>query len=252
MKNYKLLTAVFFILAMVSCKQDDANINNEYDNVNGQTGIGFRVSNSSVSVPVEGTSIQIPVQVTTVSDAVRNFTVSVDDELSTGVSGDYTIGSIEIPAGEYDGNLDLSFVDTNLVDLIAYDLVLKIDAAGLAIVGEETVTVQYNKTVVCNDYELSITLDNYGSENTWDIVDATGAIVQSGGPYSDGVGGNIINEAFTLVDGCYTFTIYDSYGDGLFDGVNTGTYELTCSILNAASGEGNFGSEAITEFCVNQ
>jgi hypothetical protein len=55
----------------------------------------------------------------------------------------------------------------------------------------------------------------------------------------------------TLADGCYTFTIYDSYGDGQFDGTNNGTYSLDCSIINAANGGGNWGSSESTDFCVN-
>jgi len=54
-----------------------------------------------------------------------------------------------------------------------------------------------------------------------------------------------------LPDGCYTFTIFDSFGDGLFDGNITGNYSLKCSIINHASGEGNFGSSETTDFCVN-
>ena len=55
----------------------------------------------------------------------------------------------------------------------------------------------------------------------------------------------------TLADGCYTFTIYDSYGDGQFDGTNNGSYSLDCSIINAANCGGNWGSSESTDFCVN-
>jgi hypothetical protein len=80
-----------------------------------------------------------------------------------------------------------------------------------------------------------------------------------GGTYANISGGGLISEPSTtygidsmyLDDGCYTFNIYDSYGDGQFDGVTTGNYSLDCSIINVANGEGNWGSSESTDFCVN-
>ena len=105
--------------------------------------------------------------------------------------------------------------------------------------------------LVCNDFVLTLNEDNYGSERTWDITDADGSVVESGGPYSDTDAPQQIVETMTLADGCYEFTIYDSFGDGQFDGVTTGNYSLDCSIIKAASGEGNWGYSKSTPFCVN-
>ena len=55
-----------------------------------------------------------------------------------------------------------------------------------------------------------------------------------------------------MEDGCYTFTIFDSYGDGQVDGTVTGSYTITCSILNVLEGGGAFGSSEAKEFCINQ
>jgi hypothetical protein len=94
--------------------------------------------------------------------------------------------------------------------------------------------------------------DTYAAERSWDIVDSAGVVVESGGDdYSNISGGQQIVETMTLADGCYTFTIYDSYSDGQEDGATTGNYSLDCSIINVASGEGNWGASEATDFCVN-
>ena len=74
-----------------------------------------------------------------------------------------------------------------------------------------------NFTIVSSSNSLTLTLDTdcWGSETTWEIVDSTGAIISSGGPYSDVTGGETIIETLCIGDGCYDFNIYDAYGDGL-------------------------------------
>lgn len=66
-----------------------------------------------------------------------------------------------------------------------------------------------------NEVTVEIELDNWPEETTWDIRNENGSVVASGGPYD-----NQENETVTSVEnlsnlGCYTFNIYDSYGDGL-------------------------------------
>ncbi len=95
---------------------------------------------------------------------------------------------------------------------------------------------------------LSITLDNYPGETTWDLKDAAGNVVASGGPYS--TQGGTVSQTFNLSAGDYTFTIYDSYGDGICCGYGNGSYSLTSGNVTIASG-GNFGSSESTNFCVD-
>ena len=250
MKKFKVISALFVLLSFMACDQDDANVENIYDN-NGQTGVGFTTASASVSVRPEGSSVTLDVQSTTTSTSERNFDVIVNGD-TTGNISDFTLGSIIIPAGEYNGTLDVSFVDDNLVDGVAYTAVLDLDLpAGVAVVGAGAVTINYNKYLLCNDFVLTINDDSYSDERSWDVTDATGNIVVEGGGYSFISGGQLIVETMTLEDGCYTFTIYDSYADGQFDGNMEGNYSLDCSIINAASGGGNWGASESTEFCVN-
>ena len=96
---------------------------------------------------------------------------------------------------------------------------------------------------------MTLIEDVWASERTWEVVDATGAVVQSGGPWPNfPSGGGTIVEEFSLPDGCYTFTIYDAFGDGQFDGVTSGGYFLDCSVLSIASGAGNWGADDVHNF----
>ena len=236
------------VLSFYACDTDD-NINTIYDNINGQTGVGFAATNFSATVRTEGTTIALPVEVTTLSSTARNFNVTVDDS-SVGPSSDHTIGSITIPANSYAGTLEVSFVDDNLAEGEAYTLVLNLDlSGGLAGVGAKTATINYNKYLICNDLELVLNTDFYADETTWEITDSTGAVVQSDGPFAQGEA--TYNWSFNLPDGCYTFTIYDVFADGLFDGTTTGNWTLSCAIITHSTGSGNFGASSSTDFCVN-
>jgi trypsin len=75
-----------------------------------------------------------------------------------------------------------------------------------------------------NNIDLEIHLDCYGEEISWEIINENGVIIAqvSSGTYPGGstsetmeVGGSLQQEEICLSAGCYTFTITDSYGDGL-------------------------------------
>ncbi len=100
----------------------------------------------------------------------------------------------------------------------------------------------------CNDTEATLTIltDNYPGETTWTLKDASGATLYSGGPYSSQ--GQTITEIFCLVDGCYDFTINDSYGDGICCGYGQGSYDVSIAGQSVASG-GQFNSTETVNFC---
>ena len=97
---------------------------------------------------------------------------------------------------------------------------------------------------------LTITLDNYPEETSWDIKNDVGSVVASGGTYASQPDGSTLVIPIDLSpDGDYTFTIYDTYGDGICCGYGNGSYSLTSGAEVVASG-GNFGSSSATLFCV--
>ena len=70
------------------------------------------------------------------------------------------------------------------------------------------------------DVSIEIETDAYGSETTWELRGSTGTLLASGGPYNDigALGTTVqtpVNVTLTTPFDCTTFTIEDSYGDGM-------------------------------------
>jgi hypothetical protein len=103
----------------------------------------------------------------------------------------------------------------------------------------------------CDDnlVNVSITLDNYPEETSWQIRNSSGSVVASGGTYASQPDGSTVNIEVCLVDGCYDFIINDSYGDGICCAYGNGSYSVTNGGNTLASG-GSFGSSETTNFCV--
>ncbi len=95
-----------------------------------------------------------------------------------------------------------------------------------------------------------ITPDRYGGETTWQLANSVGTVVGSGGPYTTtGTNGTQPDEiqdiTITAFDDCYTFTINDSYGDGICCLYGAGTYRLEDGASNIlVTGNGDFGATA--------
>ncbi len=62
---------------------------------------------------------------------------------------------------------------------------------------------------------LALTPDNYGADITWEITSSIGTVLYEGGPYTNNNSGVTDSLMFCLTDTCYTFTIYDEFGDGI-------------------------------------
>ncbi|MDG1158119.1 MAG: M43 family zinc metalloprotease [Flavobacteriales bacterium] len=98
-------------------------------------------------------------------------------------------------------------------------------------------------------FDLAVSLDYFGTENTWSIVDENGTEVANGGPYINNNQGLVMNESVCLNTGCYTLWFFDVYGDGM--SFTNGSYTFTDADNNIiASNSGNFGDEASHPFCV--
>ena len=108
--------------------------------------------------------------------------------------------------------------------------------------------------------EFVITPDVWGNEIKWEITNELEQVLlgEDGYPFSS-------NTTYTyntcLPDGCYTFTITDSNGDGICawdfnnDGIcdSGGSFNLTVngnSILSIEPENADFGSELVFDFCV--
>ncbi|HIO26164.1 MAG TPA: T9SS type A sorting domain-containing protein, partial [Flavobacteriaceae bacterium] len=100
------------------------------------------------------------------------------------------------------------------------------------------------------DVYLSITFDNYPEETAWTLKDASGTTIESASYSSSNADGSTVNVTFdALAAGDYTFTITDSYGDGICCSYGSGSYTLSSDSGTIFSG-GDFGSSESTAICV--
>ncbi|HRH68009.1 MAG TPA: T9SS type A sorting domain-containing protein [Flavobacteriales bacterium] len=95
---------------------------------------------------------------------------------------------------------------------------------------------------------VSITFDNYPEETSWTIKQGT-TTVASGGPYGSQPDGSTLNIPVCLANGCYDFTINDSYGDGICCTYGNGSYRVTNASGTLLSGS-TFTTSQTTNFCV--
>ncbi|MFT4981842.1 MAG: hypothetical protein ACI9UR_001700 [Bacteroidia bacterium] len=92
-----------------------------------------------------------------------------------------------------------------------------------------------------NSITVTIVPDNYGSETTWRLLDAGGSVVESGGPYVDGVTDPEVTTVNGLSNGCHTFEIMDGFGDGICCEYGIGSFTLESNSTVLYTG-GEFGS----------
>jgi hypothetical protein len=112
---------------------------------------------------------------------------------------------------------------------------------------EETVTDASTELEVAAEVmigvKVTVVADNYGSETYWRIIDEAGAMVAQGGNENVGSSGNTggvapsgpgqyangstnVHDVPLPADGCYTFEIYDYYGDGICCAYGNGSYSV--------------------------
>ncbi len=95
-----------------------------------------------------------------------------------------------------------------------------------------------NNSCAANEIAFTLTTDQYGYETSWTLTDNSNQAIASG---SNLANSTTYNDNFCLVDGNYTFTINDSYGDGICCSYGNGAYDLSLNGTSLASG-GSFAS----------
>ena len=255
--NYKFIKGAFMSLAVLMAVGCDEDVVSNPD----ATFVQLNDDRSVTILENGGDAVEI--------DVVLGGPQASDTQVEFDVTGDatrYTLApsSLSIPAGETSGTIILMAIDDeeingdlDVVVALSTSSGLPVGIAGQGINSiSKTITI-VDDNVPCNDYVLIVLTDAFPQETNWEITDADGTIVYSGGddygpPSSAESRLKEYTHVVPLEDGCYTFTMLDSYGDGMADGVVEGSWNLTCGAIVAASGAGNFGFSNATEFCVNQ
>lgn len=253
----RLLTIVTLSLFLTGCEEDLIIFSEDNFVQLNTTASTSVIENSGQSVTITAVLGSAQETATTV-----NFDISGNAEASR-----YSLtpgSSISIPAGETSGSIVLTPIDNDNIDGDV-EIILTLSSSSSIPVGiggqglekiSRTITI-VDDNVPCNDYVLTVLTDAFPAETTWQITDAAGNVVYSGGenygPNASAASrGKEYVEQVPLEDGCYTFTMFDDYGDGMADGVYSGSWILSCGSIIASQGGGNFGFSSSTEFCVNQ
>lgn len=128
-----------------------------------------------------------------------------------------------------------------------FEISVSITAAGDE--GAENNVIAENVSVAdaqdgVGNFEIEILTDNYPGETTWEVTNASGAVVAAGGPYTET--GTLYEESVNLEPGCYAFTLFDSYGDGICCAFGEGSYTLRDSEGTILAEGGEFATEEQT------
>ncbi|MET1260968.1 hypothetical protein ABV409_16610 [Flagellimonas sp. DF-77] len=187
-------------------------------------------------------------------DNTIDTTTGYDDP--GGSIDDPTTGAVTLP--DTDGDLgsggDLDFRDVLVVndsdgDGLNNDVDYDDDNDGITdaqeLCGTDPVIGSSSATIT-----ITIDLDRWEGETTWTLVDPSSTTIGSGGPYNNG--DEIITQNFNVSDsGTYTFTIFDSFGDGLnssgaSDSNGSAGYsiDLDASNVFTSANYPNFGSSS--------
>lgn len=243
-KNLAFVALAFAMVAIVSCS-DDSDL---YDTssivfVQLENASAVSITENSGDVVTVGVQLSRPQN----NDVTVNFDVDVAD--ASRISLSPSNGSLTIPAGETEASLTLEAIDNDDIDgdvvvtltlSESSDVLVGLVGQGIERVSKAITIVDDN--VPCNDYTLTINTDFFANETHWYIVDSNGVRVQEDGNWVDGDGVNdgrvekVYN--FNLADGCYSFRLWDEFGDGQVDGTVTGNYLLQCGSLIKAQGSG--------------
>jgi len=91
-------------------------------------------------------------------------------------------------------------------------------------------------------FTLTLLTDNYGEEVRWELTNENNTVLYSATPGTyDST--TTYTETFDLIDGgCYTFTIHDSFGDGICCNEGIGSYIITTANNEVIHMGGNYGA----------
>ena len=170
-------------------------------------------------------------------------------------SVNYSFNNEEEVTYDWTGNLEsLEKVEINLPET-SYDFQTTNNTLLISLDNDDnndnhTVTHSYNLAAIheTNELELTIKLDQYPQETTWNITNSAGEIVHSGGPYNGQVNQTITQTLSLSNNDCYEFTIFDEFGDGICCQYGQGFYELKTDDGTMIINGGQFGSSETKMF----
>ncbi len=201
-----------------------------------------------------GEQVTPVIKVKNTGNTVTSISFSTSINGGTPVTYDWT-GSIPF-YGTQDITLPaMSFTPQTSNSVVATVTSVNGGTGSIGSIASSTKAIQVGKISPTNDVIVKVTCDQYGSETTWQIKNATGTVVASGGPYTDAAAAGTFPQPdvnVTLPNGCYDLVVNDAYGDGFDSGYGNGKVEVisTATVVGDVS---NFpsGSSLMDAFQTN-
>lgn len=173
----------------------------------------------SITIENRGTTTLTTVSITYSLDNISPKTYTWTGSLPQYATTDINLSAIASTAGAHIFYATINTVN-NQTDLNATNNDLS-----------KAFTQESSFNVTTTTVKLDLQCDRDGTETTWTLKNSAGTTLYSGGPYKDSPTSIILNPVenitFALTNGeCYTFTIYDSFGDGIATNGGKGSYIL--------------------------
>ena len=217
----------------------DAGVNSP-ENVNGNI-CGTTTLTPKITISNSGSTTLTSVDINYGFDGVTNLTYNWTGSLSTYQTETVTLPNSTLTAGNHSFSAYVTNPNGGIDENINNDLIS--DSLNIIIDGEIDT--------------LNLTLDEYGSEITWNLKDVNSEIIYSGGPYSDAAScvTTLVKIPMCLNYGCYDFTIIDDvFGDGLSTTGCEGSYTITrpdnTVAIELLVEDANFGASNTKNYCI--
>ncbi|AFU70159.1 secreted protein with Por secretion system C-terminal sorting domain [Psychroflexus torquis ATCC 700755] len=174
---------------------------------------------------------------------------NVGSDNLTSVDIEYSINDNTPQVYTWTGNLSTLFTEKIELPEILYEpeatnqLVISLPNDDDNTNNEGSTSFSLAEVFLSNQLNLTIQLDEYPVETTWNITNSAGDAIFSGGPYSQGNG--MVQQTLDLPENdCYSFIIRDAFGDGICCEYGNGSFTLETRSGELVIGGGNFGSQA--------
>ncbi len=239
MKKILILFLAFVTTSVfVSCDSDDDNASLNYVSFESQTPV--------VEVEFNGsTTYDVKVYTANVVSGDRTFDVMVDLDDSSLSPDAYSVpATVTVPGGTNEGALTIDVADIN-IGPVGETLVLNFGNQEGLFIGDP-ITINVAQICPFPEFRINFIFDDWASETTWEINDSEGIVLFDGGGFSDGTATASVKRC--LDAGTYTFTVYDSYGDGI---AAPGSVTLTYGGEDLVVIPGDFGDSATVEFTLD-
>lgn len=194
-----------------------------------------------VTIQNNGSEALTSVQINYGFDGSQNLTYSWSGNLAQWQSTTVSLPTASMTAGNHTFSASVSNPNAGLTDENA---------------NNNSVSSTFNVVIGGQSVQMNLALDCYGSETTWELQDATSTAIYSGSGYSDDQPGPVDSDPWCLNDGCYTYFIMDSYGDGLFGGFFCGQDGSVSVVYQGdtlgqiTEAQANFGDQTSFQFCI--